>query len=313
VKLRKIANHPLLVRDKFSDKDVEEIAGICHKAGVFGYEATIDRVRGHLFDEGYSDFDLHKLCGDPNLRGQLSHKRLADDAVLESGKTKKLLSLLEELKKKGSRPLIFSQWKIVLDILEVALQSAGHKVRVGPFPNPKHCLHPLDECSTSNIYQYWQLYIHHKCTVCPYSTPILKTDPFLFYNQYVRLDGGTPTETRQTICDDYNDPNSDLFAFLLSTRAGGQGLNLTSADTVVIHDCDFNPQIDRQAEDRCHRLGQTKPVTVIRLVTGDSVDQRIVDIATRKLDLDAQILSDPKALAAAENRAMHEIMEDLLG
>jgi len=57
-----------------------------------------------------------------------------------------------------------------------------------------------------------------------------------------------------------------VFAFLLSTRAGGQGLNLTGADTVVLHDVDFNPQVDRQAEDRCHRLGQTRPVTVIRLV-----------------------------------------------
>ena len=58
-----------------------------------------------------------------------------------------------------------------------------------------------------------------------------------------------------------------MFAFLLSTRAGGQGLNLTGADTVILHDVDFNPQIDRQAEDRCHRLGQMRPVTVIRLVS----------------------------------------------
>lgn len=57
-----------------------------------------------------------------------------------------------------------------------------------------------------------------------------------------------------------------MFAFLLSTRAGGQGLNLTRADTVILHDVDFNPQIDRQAEDRCHRLGQKRTVTVHRLV-----------------------------------------------
>lgn len=53
---------------------------------------------------------------------------------------------------------------------------------------------------------------------------------------------------------------------LMTTRAGGQGLNLTGADTVILHDVDFNPQIDRQAEDRCHRLGQTRPVTIHRLV-----------------------------------------------
>lgn len=65
----------------------------------------------------------------------------------------------------------------------------------------------------------------------------------------------------------FNNPANGVFAFLLSTRAGGQGLNLTGADTVILHDVDFNPQIDRQAEDRCHRLGQTKPVHVYRLVS----------------------------------------------
>ena len=100
---------------------------------------------------------------------------------------------------------------------------------------------------------------------------------------------------------------------MLSTRAGGQGLNLTGADTVIIHDCDFNPQIDRQAEDRCHRLGQTRPVTVHRLVTAGTVDERIVQIAERKLDLDAAVLSDTKVMAAEESKAMHSIIEDLLG
>ena len=65
----------------------------------------------------------------------------------------------------------------------------------------------------------------------------------------------------------FNNPAKGIFAFLLSTRAGGQGLNLTGADTVILHDVDFNPQIDRQAEDRCHRLGQSKPVHVYRLVS----------------------------------------------
>ncbi len=60
-------------------------------------------------------------------------------------------------------------------------------------------------------------------------------------------------EDRLTIVDKFNDPDKGVFVFLLSTRAGGQGLNLTGADTVVLHDVDFNPQVDRQAEDRCHR------------------------------------------------------------
>jgi len=77
------------------------------------------------------------------------------------------------------------------------------------------------------------------------------------------LIASTQVAERQTIVDTFNNDTS-IFACLLSTRAGGQGLNLTGADTVVIHDMDFNPQIDRQAEDRCHRIGQTKPVTIYR-------------------------------------------------
>ena len=119
---------------------------------------------------------------------------------------------------------------------------------------------------------------------------------------FVRLDGSTNVEERQRICDAFNAGVRSLCVFALHPR-GGQGLNLVGADAVVIHDCDFNPQIDRQAEDRAHRLGQTRPVTVYRLVTADTVDERIVSIA-EKLDLDAAILSDGKAMAAEENRAM---------
>lgn len=77
---------------------------------------------------------------------------------------------------------------------------------------------------------------------------------------FLRLDGSTPVTTRQQLIDKYNTDTS-IPIFLLSTRAGGLGINLTSADTVILHDLDFNPQNDRQAEDRCHRIGQTKPVS----------------------------------------------------
>ncbi|MBA0592805.1 hypothetical protein Gorai_009776, partial [Gossypium raimondii] len=99
---------------------------------------------------------------------------------------------------------------------------------------------------------------------------------------YKRLDGSTQVTDRQTIVDDFNNDTS-IFACLLSTRAGGQGLNLTGADTVIIHDLDFNPQIDRQAEDRCHRIGQIRPVTIYRLVTKGTVDENVYEIAKRKL------------------------------
>ncbi|KAK4400152.1 protein CHROMATIN REMODELING 19 [Sesamum angolense] len=131
---------------------------------------------------------------------------------------------------------------------------------------------------------------------------------------YRRLDGSTQVTERQTIVDAFNKDTS-IFACLLSTRAGGQGLNLTGADTVIIHDMDFNPQIDRQAEDRCHRIGQTKPVTVYRLVTKDTVDENIYEIAKRKLILDAAVLESGVEVeneGEMPDKTMAEILSSLL-
>ncbi|CAK0783636.1 hypothetical protein CVIRNUC_006835 [Coccomyxa viridis] len=136
---------------------------------------------------------------------------------------------------------------------------------------------------------------------------------------YLRLDGSTAVADRLALVDKFNDPSADVFAFLLSTRAGGQGLNLTRADTVILHDVDFNPQIDRQAEDRCHRLGQQRTVVVHRLVTQGTVDEGIHAMAERKLRLDAAVLDG--VTAAAEGKAagtaaatvqMSELLQSLL-
>lgn len=131
---------------------------------------------------------------------------------------------------------------------------------------------------------------------------------------YRRLDGSTQVTERQTIVDTFNnDPT--IFACLLSTRAGGQGLNLIGADTVIIHDMDFNPQMDRQAEDRCHRIGQTKAVTVYRLVTKGTVDENIYEIAKRKLVLDAAVLESGEEITNdtdSDARTMGEILAAIL-
>lgn len=131
---------------------------------------------------------------------------------------------------------------------------------------------------------------------------------------YRRLDGSTQVTERQTIVDTFNN-DTCIFACLLSTRAGGQGLNLTGADTVVIHDMDFNPQIDRQAEDRCHRIGQTKAVTIYRLVTKGTVDENVYEIAKRKLVLDAAVLESGLEMDNAgetSEKTMGEILSALL-
>ena len=94
----------------------------------------------------------------------------------------------------------------------------------------------------------------------------LSNNPFAFL-EYCRIDGNTSHEDRIQGIDEYNKPGSDKFIFLLTTRAGGLGINLVTADIVVLYDSDWNPQVDLQAQDRAHRIGQKKQVYVFRFVT----------------------------------------------
>lgn len=88
----------------------------------------------------------------------------------------------------------------------------------------------------------------------------------------------------------FNAPNSDYFLFMLSTRAGGLGLNLQTADTVIMFDSDWNPQADLQAEDRAHRIGQKKEVLVLVLVTAGTIEEAILDKAKQKREIDAKVI-----------------------
>ena len=108
--------------------------------------------------------------------------------------------------------------------------------------------------------------------------------------QYCRLDGNTSHDLRQESINAYNAPNSEKFIFMLSTRAGGLGINLATADIVIIYDSDWNPQADLQAMDRAHRIGQTKQVKVFRLITDNTVEERIIDRAEMKLRLDHVVI-----------------------
>jgi len=107
-------------------------------------------------------------------------------------------------------------------------------------------------------------------------------------HRYLRLDGQTSVVDRQSLIDKYNgDP--DIFVFLLSTKAGGLGINLTSANVVILHDVDFNPYNDKQAEDRCHRVGQTRIVTVYRLIAKDTIEEGVLQCAQSKLRLEREM------------------------
>ena len=125
--------------------------------------------------------------------------------------------------------------------------------------------------------------------------------------KYCRIDGNTDYDVRESSIDAFNAPNSEKFCFILSTRAGGLGINLQTADTCILYDSDWNPQADLQAQDRCHRLGQTKPVSVYRLVSENSVEEKIVERAQQKLKLDAMVVQQGR-LKDKDKVAKEEIM-----
>lgn len=107
---------------------------------------------------------------------------------------------------------------------------------------------------------------------------------------FQRLDGSMHNDLRQRAVDHYNAPESTDYVFLLSTRAGGLGINLATADTVIIFDSDWNPQNDLQAESRAHRIGQTKDVKVFRLLSRETVEEDILERAKRKRVLEHLVI-----------------------
>jgi chromatin-remodeling ATPase INO80 len=108
--------------------------------------------------------------------------------------------------------------------------------------------------------------------------------------RYCRLDGSTKLEDRRDTVHDFQ-TRPDIFIFLLSTRAGGLGINLTAADTVIFYDSDWNPTIDSQAMDRAHRLGQTRQVTVYRLITSRTIEERIRKRALQKEEVQRVVIT----------------------
>uniref|UniRef100_A0A8C7UXZ9 Chromodomain helicase DNA binding protein 7 n=1 Tax=Oncorhynchus mykiss TaxID=8022 RepID=A0A8C7UXZ9_ONCMY len=117
---------------------------------------------------------------------------------------------------------------------------------------------------------------------------------------YERIDGRVRGNLRQAAIDRFSRPDSDRFVFLLCTRAGGLGINLTAADTCIIFDSDWNPQNDLQAQARCHRIGQSKAVKIYRLITRNSYEREMFDKASLKLGLDKAVL---QSMSGRENAA----------
>jgi superfamily II DNA or RNA helicase len=216
MELRKCCNHPYLVR---------------------GAESELK----HHFSEQGKDANSSSSSSPPTPQQELLHA-----LIQSSGKLVLLDKLLPKLAADGHRVLIFSQFRIMLDILEdyLALRKFS----------------------------------------------------------YDRIDGGITGRKRQAAIDRFCQPDSSLFIMLLSTRAGGVGINLTPADTVIIYDSDWNPQNDIQAQARAHRIGQTKTVKVYRLLTKKSYEMRMFEVASRKLGLDYAVMHNLKASHSSQSK-----------
>uniref|UniRef100_A0A182NPB6 Helicase ATP-binding domain-containing protein n=1 Tax=Anopheles dirus TaxID=7168 RepID=A0A182NPB6_9DIPT len=124
--------------------------------------------------------------------------------------------------------------------------------------------------------------------------------------RYCVLCGDTKLADRQSEMDVFNAPDSDKFVFLLTTRAGGLGINLIAADTVIFYDMDFNPQADFQAEDRAHRIGQTRRVHIFRLIVRGSFDELLYLHSERKRRLDASVIKATKSIPKKLEEAAFE-------
>ncbi|CAG8506988.1 12527_t:CDS:10, partial [Acaulospora colombiana] len=124
--------------------------------------------------------------------------------------------------------------------------------------------------------------------------------------EYCRIDGQTKQEDRITAIDEYNAPESKKFIFLLTTRAGGLGINLTTADIVILYDSDW--WVDLQAQDRAHRIGQTKQVYVFRFVTENAIEEKVLERAAQKLRLDQLVIQQGRLVQSQKAASKEELL-----
>ncbi|KAL9605817.1 MAG: hypothetical protein Q9179_001003 [Wetmoreana sp. 5 TL-2023] len=234
--LRKAAIHPLLFRRVYGDKVLKQMAHDCLKEEEFQnseYDLCLEDMSVMM------DFELQRFC---KRYPTMAKYRLRNAEWMDSGKVSKLAELLTKFKANGDRVLVFSQFVMVMDILE-------------------------DVMETLDI-------------------------------RFFRLDGQTKIDERQDMIDQFY-ADDGITVFLLSTKAGGAGINLACANKVIIFDSSFNPQDDIQAENRAHRVGQTREVEVVRLVTRGTIEEQIHALGQTKLALDDRVAGEGEASVLA--------------
>merc|ERR1719412_1656818 len=155
---------------------------------------------------------------------------------------------------------------------------------------------------------------HRILMFCQMTTCMTIIEDYFNYKGYkfLRLDGMTKADDRAEQLKQFNNPNSDIFIFILSTRAGGLGLNLQTADTVIIFDSDWNPHQDLQAQDRAHRIGQKNEVRVLRLMVVNSVEERILAAARYKLNMDEKVIQAGMFNQRSTGSERQELLQSIL-
>merc|ERR1712241_884769 len=155
---------------------------------------------------------------------------------------------------------------------------------------------------------------HRVLMFCQMTQCMTIIEDYFNFKQYkfLRLDGMTKSDERADMLKVFNDKESEYFIFLLSTRAGGLGLNLQTADTVIIFDSDWNPHQDLQAQDRAHRIGQRNEVRVLRLMTVNSVEERILAAARYKLNMDEKVIQAGMFNQRSTGSERHELLQSIL-
>jgi len=150
---------------------------------------------------------------------------------------------------------------------------------------------------------------HRVLIYCQMTRMMDLMEEYLVYRQYkyLRLDGSSKLEDRRDMVIDWQ-TRPEFFVFLLSTRAGGLGINLTAADTVIFYDHDWNPANDAQAMDRAHRLGQTRQVTVYRLITKGTIDERIVQLARIKKNVQDMVVGSKRLTDVTKRNEMVSLL-----
>ncbi|CAG9863848.1 unnamed protein product [Phyllotreta striolata] len=155
---------------------------------------------------------------------------------------------------------------------------------VTQFPDPRLIQYDCGKLQTLDVLLRKLKAEGHRALIFTQMTKMLDVlEAFLNYHGhiYLRLDGTTRVDQRQVLMERFNG-DTRIFAFILSTRSGGVGVNLTGADTVIFYDSDWNPTMDAQAQDRCHRIGQTRDVHIYRLVSERTIEENILKKANQK-------------------------------